>query len=122
LFLNNLGAEEYSAVVQNLYNKFLSTYNEKRENLNFIDYNTYGESSNVIEVSIDEARNALYQTVSGLMTQAQLEGRTLTIQDLNNLNIEGHDVFVNIGEESAIIVVDIYMFSISKDFYLTDIQ
>ena len=56
------------------------------------------------------------------MGQAQLEGREFTIQDLQNLSIEGHDVLVNIGDESAIIVVDIYMFSINKEFYLTDIQ
>lgn len=122
LFLSNLSSVEYSAVVQNLYNKFLTTYNEKREDLNFIDHNTYRERSNTIEVSIDEARSALYSTVSSLMGQAQLEGREFTIQDLQNLSIEGHDVLVNIGDESAIIVVDIYMFSINKEFYLTDIQ
>lgn len=121
LYLNELSQEEYISTVQLLYNKAISLYNEKRENLNFIDINTDRENS-VTSVSIDEARTALYNKVSEMMTQAVQEGREFTIQDLNNLTIDGYDVKTNINDENAIIVVDIYMFSIDQNFYLEDIE
>ena len=121
LYLNQLSEEEYITTVQLLYNKAISLYNEKRESLNFIDFNT--DKGNIASTkTVDEARKALYNKVSEMMTKAVEEGREFTIQDLRNLTIDGYDVTVNLNEENAIIIVDIYMFSIDKNFYLEDVE
>lgn len=122
LFLNNLNDEDAS-IVQTLYTKMLSVYNEKRENLRFIDYSTdYNSRNTAKSVTLEEAREALYNRVLEMYNEALNAGNEFTIQNLKDMKIDGYDVMSNVTNEKAIIVVDVYIFSIDKNFMLSNIQ
>ena len=128
IFLNRLNEEEYAFQLQNLSNKIISLYNNKKQNLDFIDVNidvntiVIERNPTASQITLEEARNALYSTVADMMGEAIAEGRTFTLQDLNNLSIDNLDVSVNVGEEEAIITIGDYAFKIDKEFYLTDVE
>jgi hypothetical protein len=48
------------------------------------------------------------------------EERDVTLEDLNDLNIDGYSISKNVSEEKAIIVVDVYTFEIDKDLQISD--
>ena len=119
--IDKLEDEELSQVMQSLKNKLISVYKDKKENLDFIDTNTH---TSIIENkgTIEDARKALIDKVSIMMGDAQNNNQEFTIQNLENLELDGYDVTTTITETEALILVDVYMFSIDTNFIITDVQ
>lgn len=124
LFLDSLN-EERDSTIEDLKNRITTLYTNKKENLNFIDTNTYSStklenaSSNVTR---EEAKNALITKVGNMMQEAIDRNEEFTIKNLENLKIDGYEVSSNVTEQSAIIVVDVYTFNIDTSFVLTDVE
>lgn len=126
LFLDNLSEEEKNKNIQDLNQKFLLTYRDVKEELNFIDTNTHTSiiesSSNQSLLTKSEAEAILIDKVSTMMGDAQNSNQEFTIQNLEDLRIDGYEVKSTITPDEAIIMIDIYMFSIDKNFIITNIQ
>lgn len=128
VFLDELSPEEQALTIEEIKNKIELVYNEKKENMSFIDTNTHSSliqqninnaSSNV---SYDEARQALIDRVSDMMTEAIEKNEEFTIQNLVDLTIDGYEVKSVVNDKMAVIVVDVYTFNIDTEFNLTDAQ
>lgn len=125
LYLDQLPEEELATTLTDLENKVTNLYNNKKENLDFIDTNTGGSvsldsvSSNV---SREEAKNALITRVSNMMQEAIDNNQEFTIQNLVDLKIDGYEVSSTVTENNAVIVVDLYTFNIDTNFTLTDVE
>ena len=79
-------------------------------------------NKNTKTVTREEAKNALISKVGNMMQEAIDNNKELTIQDLENLKIDGYKVSSAVTAEAALIVVDVYKFSIDTTFTLTDIE
>jgi len=124
LFLDELTPEERKTTLEDLKNKLINLYTNKKENLNFIDTNTYSSTVENFTNNItrEEAKNILITKVSNMMQEAIDKNEEFTIQNLIDLKIDGYKVTSNVSDEAAIIVVDIYTFNIDKNFLLTDVE
>lgn len=128
LFLETLSEEELNQTIQSIKDKIIEVYNDKKENLNFLDTNihssTIKQNLDVVSsnITIDEAREALITKVSTMMQEAIDKNEEFTIQNLADLTIDGYEVSSNITEDAAVIVVDIYTFNIDSNFILTDVE
>ena len=128
VFLDELPPEELQPTLDQVNEKIKLVYEEKKERMNFIDTNTHSSliqqnmnnaSSNV---TYDEARQALIDRVSTMMTEAIERNEEFTIQNLVDLKIDGYEVSSVVNDKMAVIVVDIYTFNIDTEFNLTDAQ
>ncbi len=128
VFLDELSETERLTTLMNLYTKILEVYKNKMEEFNFLDTNvnssgfTIETPNNEPTITIDEARDALYNKVSIMMRDAIDNEQDFTIKDLTDLTIDGHNVTTTITENEAIITVDNYKFKIDKEFDLTDVE
>ena len=124
LFLDELPEEERNTTLDDLKNKIINIYTSKKENLNFIDTNTYSAIVDTLipNVTREEAKNALINKVSSMMGEALDKDQEFTIQNLVDLKIDGYKVTSTVTESSAVIVVDVYTFNIDKNFLLTDVE
>lgn len=126
LFLDNLSQEELDKNKQDINQKTLLVYRNIKEDLNFIDTNTHTSiiesNSNQSTLTRDEAEALLIDKVSTMMGEAQANNQEFTIQNLNDLQIDGYEVKSTVTPNEAIIMVDIYMFSIDNNFIITDVQ
>ena len=124
LFLDELSEEERTTTIEDLKNKIINIYTSKKENLNFIDTNTYSTIVDTLtsNVTREEAKNALITKISNMMRDAIDKNEEFTIQNLVDLKIDGYTVTSTVTEESAVIVVDVYTFNINKTFLLTDVE
>lgn len=122
LYLDQLSEEELITTLDDLKNKTENLYNDKKENLNFINTNTGGITLEDIssKVTREDAKNALITKVSNMMQEAIDNNQEFTIKNLENLTIDGFEVSSTVTEENAKIVVDTYSFNIDQNFTLTD--
>ena len=126
IFLNKLSNEEAENLFIEIFEKVMSTYEEKMANLNFIDNNSSKsviQQPEVQKVNNEEkeiVKKKLIEVVSNMMWEAEQRGENLTIQDLKELSIEGYDVSSSVSEELAIIKMNGYTFNIDKDFNLSE--
>ena len=129
IYLDSLPEEERKTQINDITTKLTNLYTTKKDNLNFIDTNTYSSTtlennanSNTKTVTREEAKNALITKVGNMMQEAIDNNKELTIQDLENLKIDGYKVSSAVTADAALIVVDVYKFSIDTTFTLTDIE
>lgn len=123
LYLDQLPEEELKITLEDLKTKTQNLYNNKKENLNFINTNTGVTLEDVSStVSKEDARNALITRVSNMMQEAIDNSQEFTIKNLENLTIEGYEVSSTVTEENVKIVVDTYTFNIDANFTLTDAE
>lgn len=129
IYLDSLPEEERKTQINDITTKLTNLYTTKKDNLNFIDTNTYSSTTlennankNTKTVTREEAKNALISKVGNMMQEAIDNNKELTIQDLENLKIDGYKVSSAVTAEAALIVVDVYKFSIDTTFTLTDIE
>lgn len=124
LFLDTLSDEELVQTITAIDEQIDYVYNSKKESLNFIDTNT--QTSLIQEtpslITRDEAKGVLIETISGQMTEAYNRGEAYTIENVANLQIEGHQVTVSLENGFAIVTVDGYKFAIDSEFGLTDVE
>lgn len=126
VFLDELSEEERNTTLQAIIERIMTVYQEKKENLSFIDTNT---NSSVIEsnlnnastnVTKEDAKNALIAKFTELYQKSQDEGSEFTLHNLEGLTIDGYEVSANITDELAVIVVDTYTFKINANFELSE--
>lgn len=131
IYLDLLPEEERNNLLDTIKTQLANLYTSKKENLNFIDTNTYSQTTlenqaiaqtPTTTVTKEEAQEALITKVSIMMQEAIDRGEEFTIQNLKDLEIEGYKVSSAVTTEAALIVVDVYKFKIDTTFTLTDVE
>lgn len=129
IYLDLLPEPERQSLLDTIKTQLETLYTSKKENLNFIDTNTYSQttlenqaSNQTSVVTREEAKNALITKVSNMMQEAIDRGEEFTIQSLRDLEIEGYKVSSAVTSDAALIVVDVYKFNIDTTFTLTDVE
>ena len=129
IYLDMLPEEERKNLIDTIKTQLTTLYTSKKENLNFIDTNTYSQTTlenqateNTPKVTREDAKNALINRVSIMMQEAIDRGEEFTIQNLKDLEIEGYKVSSAVTSDAALIVVDVYTFNIDTTFTLTDVE
>ena len=129
IYLDMLPEEERKNLIDTIKTQLTTLYTSKKENLNFIDTNTYSQTTlenqateNTPKVTREDAKNALINKVSIMMQEAIDRGEEFTIQNLKDLEIEGYKVSSAVTTDAALIVVDVYTFNIDTTFTLTDVE
>lgn len=131
IYLDLLPENERDSLIDTIKTQLTNLYTSKKENLSFIDTNTYSQTtlenqnsnqSQTSKVTREEAKNALITKVSNMMQEAIDKNEEFTIQNLRDLKIDGYKVSAAVTAESALIVVDVYKFNIDTNFMLTDIE
>ena len=131
IYLDLLPEEERNNLLDTIKTQLANLYTSKKENLNFIDTNTYSQTTlenqaiaqtPTTAVTKEEAQEALITKVSIMMQEAIDRGEEFTIQNLKDLEIEGYKVSSAVTTEAALIVVDVYKFKIDTTFTLTDVE
>ena len=129
IYLDLLPEADRQSLLDTIKTQVITLYTNKKENLNFIDTNTYSQttlenqsSSQTSKVTREEAKNALITKVSNMMQEAIDRNEEFTIQNLVDLKIDGYKVSAAVTAESALIVVDVYKFNIDTGFTLTDVE
>lgn len=126
-FLDEMPDEDRNQLIMAIIARVMEVYQEKKEGLKIIDSNSgtsIVEQNNLDNMSStvtkEEAKNALFNRVSLMMGEAQNNNEEFTIQNLENLEIEGYEVSSTVTEEAAVIVVDTYTFRITPNFELLE--
>ena len=129
IYLDLMAEDERKNLLDTIKNQLTTLYTSKKENLSFIDTNTYSQTTLDNQVSTqtkvatrEEAKEALINKVSIMMQEAIDRGEEFTIQNLRDLEIEGYKVSAAVTQENALIVVDVYKFNIDTGFTLTDVE
>ena len=130
IYLDVLQDEERKSLIDTIKNQITTLYTSKKDNLKFIDTNTYSqttlENQNQVQttpvVTREEAKEALINKIVEMMDVAVAKGEEFTIQNLKDLKIDGYKVSVAMTLENALIVVDVYKFNIDTGFVLTDVE
>ena len=129
IYLDLMPEEERKNLLETIKTQITNLYTSKKENLSFIDTNTYSQTTLENQASTqtkvatrEEAKEALINKVSIMMQEAIDRGEEFTIQNLRDLEIEGYKVSAAVTQENALIVVDVYKFNIDTGFTLTDVE
>ncbi len=124
LFMETLSQEDYDITVQAIKDKIDFVWDEKKQQFDFIDTNTKSSTKNIDRVStnitIDNAREALQNKISAMMNEAAENEQEFTLQNLENLQMEGYEVSSVVNENEAVIVVDVYTFNVNNEFNIID--
>lgn len=129
IYLDMLPENERQTLLETIKNQIMTLYTNKKDNLNFIDTNTYTQTTlenqtqnQTSTVTREVAKEALINKIVTMMDEAIARNEEFTIQDLADLKIDGYKVSVAVTSESALIVVDVYKFNIDTGFMLTDVE
>lgn len=124
LFLDTLSDEDFTATINAIKEKTEKVIESKKENLDFIDTNTQTSliQENNTRISRDEARNLLVNTISEKMGEAANKGEQYTLNNVKDLQIEGHEISVEIENDVATIVIDTIKFTLDSNFTLNDAE
>lgn len=127
LFLDTLGDEELQLTIDAIREKIKYVYDMKKESLNFLDTNTQSsvskQNTNLnMSIARENSKNALINTISGQMGEAQARGEQYTIMNLEGLQIEGHEVVVIIENDIANVTIDGFKFTIDSNFNLSEAE
>ena len=110
-----------------LQDKINQVKRDKEKSLNIIVSNDSGALFNgnafiANSISRDDAREKIISAVKDLMRRAEEEEREFSLEDLNDLEVEGYDISKNISSDKAIIVIDVYSFCIDENFAISDVE
>lgn len=128
IFLDEMDEEQRRLFVDDIKIKLDNIKEIKKSNLSFIDTNTNSSTINssifdqVTSLTRDDARNLIVQKVSQMMTDAVNNNQEFTIQNLQNLQIDGYVVGVSLTDTEATIVIGMYTFKIDTNFNLVDVE
>ncbi len=125
LFLETLSPEDYGVTIQAIKEKIDYVWNQKKEHFGFIDTNTKSSKKSIIDkasssITRDEARQALQDKISNMINEAIENEQEFTIQNLENLQIDGYEISSVVNENGAVIVIDIYTFNVNNEFNIID--
>ena len=128
IYLDVLPEDERKTLLDTIKNQITTLYTNKKENLKFIDTNTYSQTTlenqnqQTSAVTREKAKEVLINKIVEMMDAAIAKGEEFTIQNLKDLKIDGYKVSSAVTAEKALIVVDVYKFSIDTEFLLTDVE
>ena len=128
IYLDVLPEDERKTLLDTIKNQITTLYTNKKENLKFIDTNTYSQTTlenqnqQTSAVTKEKAKEVLINKIVEMMDAAIAKGEEFTIQNLKDLKIDGYKVSSAVTAEKALIVVDVYKFSIDTEFLLTDVE
>lgn len=131
IYLDVLPEEERNVLLDTIKNQIRTLYTNKKENLKFIDTNTYSQTTldnqnqtqvQTQTVTREKAKEVLINKIVEMMDAAIANGEEFTIQNLVDLKIDGYKVSSAVTAENALIVVDVYKFNIDTGFVLTDVE
>lgn len=131
IYLDVLPEDERKSLLDTIKNQITTLYTSKKENLKFIDTNTYSQTTldnqnqtqvQTQTVTREKAKEVLINKIVEMMDAAIANGEEFTIQNLVDLKIDGYKVSSAVTSENALIVVDVYKFNIDTGFVLTDVE
>lgn len=127
LFLDKLNDAELTNIINQIRDRVNFVINEKKVTLNLIDQNNntsvveQGNIQNSTNLEEKEAvKQKLIEVISNQMGEAIARGETYTLANLENLQIEGYNVTVNISGNIAVVTVNGYVFNIDSEFNLSE--
>ena len=126
VYIDDLTEEEQTALLNSISEKAQAVLSEKISELSFIDTNTDNrvvDQGNVTEDDDSEketAKQDLIEAIQTEMTNSLNNGEEYTIQDLEDLNLENHEIEVKISDDIAVVTVDGYTFNIDSEFNLSE--
>ncbi len=126
VFLDELSDEDYEKLKNILQDKINVVKRAKEQSINLLNENgsssifTQNSSSNI--VTRDSARAALEDKIKQMRRAYEREEVEFTLEALNGLSIDGFEVSTTISTDKAIVMVDVYAFSIDKDFNMADVN
>lgn len=125
VFLDDLQIEEREQTIQAIKDKIDVVLADKKEKLNLIDLNS-GNSivgQNLTDMTTNNyllIKGVLENKIDELRNQAEENGEEFTLQNLQDLYIDGFEVSSNVDEDKAVVVIDIYTFTVDRDFNISD--
>lgn len=125
VFLDDLSIEDREATIQAIKDKIDIVLSEKKEELSLIDLNS-GNSivgDNLTDMTANNyllIRSVLANRIDELRSQAEENGEEFSIENLQDLTIDGFEVSTTVDEEKAIVVVDVYTFKVDREFNISD--
>lgn len=125
VFLDDLKIDEREQTIQAIKDKIDIVLAEKKEKLNLIDLNS-GNSivgQNLTDMTTNNyllIKSVLENKINEMKNQAEENGEEFTIENLQDLSIDGFEVSSNVADDKAIVVIDIYTFTVDKDFNISD--
>lgn len=127
LFLDKLNDAELTNIINQIRDRVNFVINEKKVTLNLIDQNNntsvveQGNIQNSTNLEEKEAvKQKIIEVISNQMGEAIARGETYTLANLENLQIEGYNVTVNISGNIAVVTVNGYVFNIDSEFNLSE--
>lgn len=125
VFLDDLSIDEREATIQAIKDKIHLVLEEKKQNMNFIDLNSgtsivSSDLNNMTANNYPLVKAALENRINTLRNEAMENEEEFTLENLMDLTIDGFEVTTNLDEDKAIIVVDVYTFSVDRDFNISD--
>ncbi len=125
VFLDSLTIEDRDATIQVIKDKIKAVLEEKKASMNLIDLNSKTSivSSNLEDMTTNNyslVKKVLEDKINDLRNQANENGEEFTLQNLNDLSIEGFNVTTNVEEDRAVVVIDVYTFIIDREFNISD--
>ncbi len=127
LFIDTLEEQDFNNVINQIGEKCNEVINYKMERLSLIGKHVnptvieqQTPNQNIDENAKENAKNKLINEISNQMRVAQDNGEVYTIQNLQNLIIEGSQVNVNLSENIAVVEIDGYVFNIDSEFKLSE--
>lgn len=127
LFLDRLNDAELTNIINQVRDRVNFVINEKKVTLNLIDQNNntsvveQGNTQTPTNLEEKEAvKQKLIEVISNQMGEAIARGENYTLANLENLQIEGYNVTVNISGNIAVVTVNGYVFNIDSEFNLSE--
>lgn len=126
VYIDDLTEEEQTALLNSISEKAQAVLSEKISELSFIDTNTDNTVVDQGDVAEDDdseketAKQDLIEAIQTEMTDSLNNGEEYTIQDLEDLKLENHEIEVKISDDIAVVTVDGYTFNIDSEFNLSE--
>ncbi len=126
VYIDDLTEEEQTALLNSISEKAQAVLSEKISELSFIDTNTDNTVVDQGDITEDDdseketAKQNLIEAIQTEMTNSLNNGEEYTIQDLEDLKLENHEIEVKISDDIAVVTVDGYTFNIDSEFNLSE--
>ena len=126
VYIDDLTEEEQTALLNSISEKAQAVLSEKISELSYIDTNTDNTVVDQGDITEDDdseketAKQDLIEAIQTEMTNSLNNGEEYTIQDLEDLKLENHEIEVKISDDIAVVTVDGYTFNIDSEFNLSE--
>lgn len=124
VFLDDLSLEEQEATLRAIDDKINLVLENKKETMNLIDLNS---GSSIVDQNFSSTRinytllkNVLQNLINNMRDEAIERGEEFTLQNLNDLYVDGYEITTNVYEDRAIVVIDVYTFNVDMDFIVSE--